>query len=127
MSDKSDFNAVALLRGILGMAVGAVAGYFVFEWLVEQGFYALVVPGAMLGLGCGYASGIRSPWLAVVGGISAATLLIFCEWKSFPFVADDSFGYFITHLHQLRGLTLIFILLGVIAGAWFSLGRPKTG
>lgn len=109
------------------MIVGGVAGYFVFVWLVSQGFYALVLPGAMLGLACGYASKIRSPWLAAVGGVGATLLLIFCEWKTFPFVADDSFSYFVVHLHQLRGLTLIFLLLGILAGAWFSLGRPKVG
>ena len=125
MSEQT-FDAVAHLRGILGMVVGAVAGYFVFVWLVGQGFYALVLPGAMLGLGCGYASQIRSPWLAAIGGVAAALLLIYCEWKIFPFVADESFTYFVTHLYQLRGLTLIFLLLGILAGAWFSLGRPKV-
>jgi len=126
MSEKT-FDVIAHLRGVLGMIVGAVAGYFVFVWLVDQGFYALVLPGATLGLGCGYASRIRSPWLAAIGGVGAALLLIFCEWKVFPFVADGSLSYFVAHLHQLRGLTLIFLLLGILAGAWFSLGRPKIG
>ena len=48
------------------------------------------------------------------------------KWKAFPFIADDSFVYFLTHLHQLKSVTLIMLVLGIVFAAWFGLGRPKA-
>ena len=125
MDDKK-FDFVAHIRGVMGLAVGAVAGYYAFLWLVSQGFYALAIPGAMMGIACGYSSRIYSRVLAVACGASAASLLVFAEWKAFPFVADDSFVYFVAHLYQLKGVTLIMLVLGIVFAAWFGLGRPKS-
>ena len=41
-----------LKRGLAGAALGGIVGYLVFGWLARQGLYALVLPGASLGLGC---------------------------------------------------------------------------
>ena len=120
------FDYLAHIRGLLGLAVGAVAGFYLFQWLVSQGFYALAILGAVMGWACSYASRIHSPWLAVACGVSAAGLLVLAEWKAFPFIADDSFVYFLTHLYQLRGLTQIMLVLGIVFATWFGLGRPKT-
>jgi len=40
-----------LLAGILGAAAGGILGYFAFFWIAGQGFYALMVPGGLVGLG----------------------------------------------------------------------------
>lgn len=122
--EEKKFDIVAHVRGLLGMVVGGVAGFFLFQWLVRQGFYGLAIPGAVMGLACGYLSRVHSPVLAAACGIGATLLLPFAEWKLFPFVADDSFGYFLTHLHQLKPLTLIMLALGIVFAAWFGLGRP---
>jgi hypothetical protein len=124
--NEKQFDAVAHLRGVLGLIVGAVAGYFVFHWLVGQGFYALALPGAMMGLACGYASRIRSPLLAVLCGLTAAVLLVVFEWKELPFIADRSLAYFLAHLHQLKSFTLIMLALGIVFASWFGLGRAKA-
>ncbi len=124
--EEKKFDFVAHARGLLGLTVGGVAGFYLFQWLVSQGFYGLAIPGAVMGLACGYASRIYSPVLAVACGVSALGLTIFSEWKTFPFTDDESFVYFLAHLHQLKGLTLIMIALGVVFGAWFGLGRPNS-
>jgi hypothetical protein len=116
----------AQLRGLLGAAVGGVIGYFLFAFLVRQGFYALAMPGALLGLACGYASGIRSLPLAAISGAAAFLLQILLEWKFFPFVADESLTYFLTHLHHLRPATLMMMALGVLFAIWFGLGRQRS-
>lgn len=121
--EEKKFDFVAHVRGLLGLLVGGVAGYYLFQWLISQGFYALAIPGAVMGLACGYASRIYSPVLAGACGVSAVLLSAFCEWNSL--VTDDSFVYFLSHLYQLRGVTLIMFVLSIVFAAWFGLGRPK--
>ena len=111
------------LLGIVGGIVGGAIGYFAFSLIVGQGFYAIVLPGALLGLGCGYLSGIRSNALGVVCGLVALLLGFFTEWRFFPFIKDGSFSYFITHVHNLKSVTLIMIALGGFFGFWFGMGR----
>lgn len=106
-------------RTLAGAAVGGAAGYIAFGWLVAQGFYALALPGVLLGLGGGFCGVRPTRALAVICGVVAAGLGVFSEWQHFPFIADKSFGYFVTHLSNLRPLTWIMIALGTAAGAWF--------
>ena len=100
-------------------------GYLAFGWLVSQGFYALALPGVLLGLGAGGLAKRRSMAFAVVCGVMALGLGVFTEWKHIPFAKDDSLKYFLTHLPDLRPLTLIFIGLGGFGGFWFA--RPAAG
>jgi hypothetical protein len=115
---------IVIVRGIAGAVVGGVLGWFAFDWLLGQGFYGLALPGALVG----FVSGIFSrgvSWInAAVCAILAAILGIVLEWRHRPFVADDSFGYFVAHLHELTGLTWLMIVLGVVFGFWFGRGRP---
>ncbi len=37
------------LLGVLGAIVGAFVGNFLFHLIVQQGFYAMVIPGALTG------------------------------------------------------------------------------
>ena len=139
MSSSANENTVAsdgkrkedpseLLRswglGIVGAVVGSVAGWFIFGWLRGQGFYALSIPGALVGLGFGYFA--RRPMIA--GGIFCAVvaffLMVACEWNSAPFTVDDSFSYFLTHIHKVDSqLTLVLLGLGVVFAFWFGKGR----
>ena len=52
---KSDW-----LLGIVGGVIGGTLGYFAFFFFVQEGFYTLVLPGTLLGLGCGWLSGMKS-------------------------------------------------------------------
>ena len=50
---------------LLGAVIGGLLGYVVFFWLAHQGFYGLVVPGGLLGIGAGLipcSRGSISPW-----------------------------------------------------------------
>ncbi len=111
------------LLGVVGGIVGGAIGYFAFFLIARQGFYAIVLPGALLGLGCGFLSGIQSNALGVVCGLVALLLGFFTEWRFAPFIVDDSFAYFITHVHDLKSITLIMIALGGFCGFWFGKGR----
>ena len=114
-----------LLAGLLGAAAGGVLGYFVFFWALRQGFYALMVPGGLIGLGGGLLVKDRSVIRAILCGVFGAGLGLFSEWRHFPFSADPSLGYFLTHLHQLRPLTLLMLAVGTAFAAWLSLGKQR--
>ncbi len=121
MSDSSQTQS--LLLGLLGAAVGGTIGYFAFFWIASTGFYALVVPGGLLGIVAGLFARRRCPPLAIICAIAALLLGLFTEWRFRPFVADPSLPYFLTHLHQLTLVTIIMVVLGVIVAYTSALGR----
>jgi len=107
--------------GALGALAGATLGYYTFQWLYQQGFYGMMIPGALLGLGCGLASRSPSPARGAVCAVAALALGLFVEWKFFPFNADPSFGYLLSHVSELRGVTLLMLVAG--AGFAYWLGK----
>ena len=111
--------------GLLGAAVGGVVGYFGFSWALQQGFYALMLPGGLIGLGGGLLVKDRSVARAVICGVFGAGLGLFSQWLHFPFSADPGLGYFLTHIHQLRPITLLMLAAGTAFAAWLSLGKPR--
>lgn len=110
-------------KAIAGAIGGAVIGYIGFSLMMKMGLYALVLPGAMIGLGCGAQSGAHSWPLAIFAGLAALCLTVFIEWHFFPFVADESFGYFVSNLTDLRTGTQLMMGAGTFAGFWFGRGR----
>jgi hypothetical protein len=119
------FDPLVIVRGIAGGVVGGVVGYLLFRWLLTQGFYALVLPGALLGLGAGLAARGQSLPLGIVCGAAALGLSIYAEWVHAPFKQDASFLYFVTHLHKLDGGVIKYVMmgLGTACAYWFGQGR----
>jgi len=113
-------NTIA--RGLLGAVIGGGLGYLAFFWIVRQGFYALIIPGALLGYLAGLFAGGRSMTLAVICGIAGLGLGVFTEWRFRPWIADESLLYFLTHIHQLQPITLIMIALGTFFSYRLALG-----
>jgi len=113
----------ALVLG--GAVLGGLVGHFGFRWLVSQGFYGLVLPGGLIGLGAGLTS-CRSRWPSVVCGLLALLLGLFTEWRSFPFKADDRFSYFLFHVHDLKPITLLMIAAGTGIGFWVPFRRVES-
>lgn len=104
-------DALALLAGV----AGGMAGYLGFLWIAGQGFYALVLPGAMVGL-CASIFKSRSLAVCIVCGVMALCIGLFTEWRFAPFARDGSLYYFLAHVHQLRPLTTILIAAGALVG-----------
>jgi hypothetical protein len=108
-----------VLCGALG---GGTLGYFAFFWIATQGFYALALPGALLGLGAGILTN-RSILVAVGCGLAATALGLFTEWRFAPFRDDDSLGYFLMHVSALKPITVVMILVGGLIGFWVPYRR----
>ena len=120
----TSFDPLTVVRGLLGAILGAVLGYFAFRLLIKQGIYAMVLPGALVGIGCGLAMQREFKPLGVVSAVIALVLGVFLEWQFLPFRADKSLSYFLTHLHQVKPFDLLMIALGTAAAYWFGVGRP---
>lgn len=115
--------ALAILRGILGAVIGGAIGYFVFRLLAKNGFYGMMIPGALLGLGASLAARARNQTLGIFCAIAALALSIFAEWSLFPFVKDASLSYFIAHVHTLPVIKLIMMAVGIGLAYWLGQGR----
>lgn len=109
-----------MARGLAGAAAGGALGYFAFVWIAHQGFYAVALPGTLLGMGASLFARERSLSLSILCGVLALGLGLFSEWNMFPLAADPSLGYFLGHLQDLRPLSWIMLLLGGAAGAYFA-------
>jgi hypothetical protein len=112
-----------LLRGIAGGIVGGAIGFFVFQWLARRNLYGMMIPGAMIGLAAGLAARGRSVALGILCVVGAVALAVFAEWYMFPFVKDESFSYFLRHLHQKSAIKLIMMGLGAAFAYWLGQGR----
>src|SRR5262245_61877252 len=107
---------------LAGAAAGGIVGYYAFLWAYHQGFYALILPGGMIGVGAGLAKN-QSVLLAVVCGVAALALGLFAEWSARPFSKDESFGYLVTHVTDLTPITLIMLAVGTIIGFYIPFSR----
>jgi hypothetical protein len=112
------------LLGLAGAIGGGALGFFVFFLLAREGFYGMILPGALVGIGCGALSGCQSNVLGLICCALACGLGIFTEWRYAPFNVDDSFSFFVAHLHDLSRTALISMAVGGFFGYWFGRGRP---
>src|SRR5208283_756412 len=100
---------------LIGAVAGGLVGYFGFFWIARQGLYALVLPGGLLGVGASLFAN-RSTVMCIVCGLLALALGFLAEWQFAPFISDGSLSYFVTHLYQLKPITLIMIAAGAFIG-----------
>ncbi len=110
------------LLALVGAVAGGVIGYLAFGWLVSRGFYGLAIPGALLGLGCGWLAQDRSRVRGIVCAIAALGLSILIEGKFFPFIDEDGrprgLTFMVTHLHQLSPVTLLMMAIAMFVAFW---------
>src|SRR3954447_17873303 len=106
--------------GLIGAVIGGALGYYTFMWIVDQGFYGLMIPGALLGLGCGLLSQHASHIRGVACAAAACVLGLYTEWKFPPFKADSSFAYLVSHAAELKPLTQIMIVVGAFFAYWLG-------
>ena len=116
-----DSIAVSFVRGVVGAVIGGVIGWFAFDWLLSHGFYALALPGALVGWGFG----LLSRRSMLIGGLFCAVagfaLMVVCHWSHS--VTDDSLLHYVTHQHQISQTTYLFLAIGTLFSFWLGKGR----
>jgi hypothetical protein len=112
--------------GIVGAVAGGVIGYFVFFWIAGQGYYAMMLPGAAVGLGCAALSRGESRPLGIVCAVLSLPLSLFSEWMISPFLGDENIGYFLAHVFVRDQITPTMMVLGVALAYWIGKGQPRT-
>ena len=119
------WGAVRMKNTILlfvGAVLGGVIGYYGFAWFLKYGYYAMVLPGGLIGIGAGIGKS-KSIWPAILCGLAAIALGLFTEWHFSPFKVDDSLGYFLGHIFDLQLPTLLMIAAGAVVGFWVPFRR----
>ena len=111
-------HVVSNVLGLVGGLVGGYVGYHLFFWITRQGFYALILPGGLLGLGCGALARHHSAARGAVCAAAALLLGVYTDWKFEPFVENQSLSYYLTHLHQLTPVTMLMIAVGALVAYW---------
>lgn len=119
-------NTKAYLLGIVGAAVGAAVGYLIFYLLMKSSLYGPFIPQAALGAGAGWFARRRLVPLGVFCAIAGLVFGLFIEWHFFPFRADESLGYFVTHIHEVIPLHLVFIAVGIFFSYRFSMSVDRS-
>ncbi len=112
------------LLAIVGAIVGGTLGYFAFFWIEAQGYYGMVLPGGLLGIGAAIGR-VRSVWLAAAFGLAALGLGLYTEWKYAPFKENDSFWFLLTHVTQKTPIKLLMIAAGGVLGFWIPYRRAE--
>lgn len=118
-------TAANWLRAMSGAIIGAGLGYLAFNFMANNGLYAMVLPGALVGLVAGRVSGAYSNAIGAACAVIGTLTSVLIEWNFAPFVADDSLSYFISRVHRISPVHLIMIAIGVAFAFWFGRGRER--
>ena len=115
--------AAAWGRGLLGAIIGGGAGWFVYFWLLNQGYDGLMIPGALVGAGFSMLSR-RSAWsFGLACAVMGLGLMLACEWQSLVKYHDGPFLDFLTNIHKLNMLNKIMLGAGTLIAFWIGKGR----
>lgn len=110
------------LIAIAGAIVGGVIGTFAFGFFLDRGLYAFAVPGGLAGIGAGVVKN-HARWVPVLCAAIALVAGIVAEGVYRPFVADDSFIYYLKHIYEIETIGIVMIALGTIIGFWVPFRR----
>jgi hypothetical protein len=110
--------------GAIGAVIGAALGVGVFWFALRSGFYAEVVIGVLAGWIGGMMSRRPSWAVGAIAGVGTLFTGLWAEWRFVaPMIADDSFLYFVTHVHHLAPFKLLWHAVGVVAAVWIAARR----
>ncbi len=111
-------NLISHVLSLVGAVLGAAIGFYTFLWLLKQGYYGLIIPGAFLGLGCSLASRHRSMVRGLLCGVAALGLSQFADW--YCTITDDGFLEFLSHGKTLTPVTMVMTGIATLVAFWIG-------
>jgi hypothetical protein len=113
--------------GIVGALLGAAVGYVAFFTLLNRaGLYAMVLPGALIGIGRVMGSKTKSIPLGIVCGVAAVVLSLYLEWRVTPLPEGATFIEFLQRLPDRPFRSQASLIAGPLMALWFGLGRSES-
>jgi nitrogen fixation-related uncharacterized protein len=109
---------ISNLLALVGAIIGGVLGFYTFLWLLKQGYYGLIIPGAFLGLGCSLLATHRSVSRGILCGIAAFALSQFADW--YCTITDASFVDFLRNGKTLTPVTLLMTGVATVVAFWIG-------
>jgi hypothetical protein len=113
-------GAIRWARALAGAVLGGVLGYYAFFWIARQGYYALALPGALLGAGCGLTSSGRSAARGAACAVAGLALGLVISWQFDHPRGDPSLLEYTRHLTDTVPVTQIMIAAGGLGAFWFG-------
>jgi membrane protein YqaA with SNARE-associated domain len=113
-------RVLSVVVSVIGGVVGGALGYFLFDWVRQQGFYALMLPGTLIGVGASLLVRNSCRVRGLICALAALALGFYTEWRFSPFLADKRLSYFLSHAYQLKPVTLLMIALGGGLAYWIG-------
>ena len=120
-SGSKSLTPAVLIKALSGSVAGVIIGVAGFTFLLKYGLYAIVLPGAAVGLGTGLMSRRASWTFAIYSGVVGAVLCLLLHWKYFR--AGTAFSEFLGDLGNLPTDIKLRMAAGVVAAVWFGRGR----
>jgi hypothetical protein len=111
---------------LAGAIAGGVLGYLGSLLMAHWGFFAVIMPGALVGLGAGMFR-CRSVVLAVACGLLALLFGLVTLWRIYSVFSDDRVGVFLSHIHQFSPVTYVLLAVGTAIGFWVPFRRIQKG
>src|SRR5262249_3394164 len=109
---------VSNVLGLIGAALGGVAGFYAYRWILNQGFIGGMIPGAFLGFGCSLLARHPSFARGVVCGVAGLILGLFTDW--YTNLTEQTFWQFLLDLKSVRPIILLTIAIGTFIAFWLS-------
>jgi hypothetical protein len=112
------------LIAIAGAVLGGILGFYAFFWVAEHGYYGMVLPGGLLGIGAAFGR-TKSIWVPVGCATAALALGLFTEWRFQLMGREIPLGDFVRHVFDLNSVHLLMIALGGALGFWMPFRRTE--
>jgi hypothetical protein len=111
-------NLISNLLGVVGAALGGVAGFYLYCWIVSKGYIGGMIPGAFLGLGCSLLARHTSYPRGIVCGIAGLVLGCFADW--YTNITTKTFWEYLQNVKSLNQVVILMILFGAVIAFWIG-------
>jgi hypothetical protein len=114
---------ISNVLGLVGAVCGGILGVILVDQAAQRGLYAIVLPGGLVGLGCGLLARHRSLCRGIACGIGGLAAGLYAEWHVFH--SRMSLAEFSKILGDLGPFTYLLLAVGAVVAFWA--GRDYFG